>query len=122
MNGLTQKMSSTTKGTKKMLKKKTSIVNNKLISLQKSRRFKQKPEYRNVSISVKPHHRATIQLQFYCDATRLPVDPNYATTGQKPQGTTKYVVIITSWPMGGGGCKNTELTFPIQRNRHEQII
>ena len=71
-----------------------------MISLHKSRRFKLKPESRNVSVSVKPHYRATTQLQFHCHMTQLPANLNDTTTGHKPQGITKDVVIITSWPRG----------------------
>ena len=49
------------------------------------------------------HSQNTIiknQLKFTCQITQFPVDTSEATTGHKLQGSSKDVIIISSWPKG----------------------
>ena len=65
-----------------------------------TQRFRMKPDRFSPKVTVRPYCNATTTITFKCRMTQLPVNLNDATTGHKLQGTTKYVIIITSWPRG----------------------
>ena len=65
-----------------------------------SQRFRMKPDRFSPKITVKPYCGATTTVTFTCQMIQLPANLNDATTGHKLQGTTKDVIIITSWPRG----------------------
>ncbi len=44
---------------------------------------------------------ATAQMEFKCQMKQLPVNLNNATTGNKLQGMSKDIIIISLWPTGG---------------------
>jgi len=65
-----------------------------------TQRFRMKPDRISPKVTVRPYRNATTTTTFTCCMTQLPVNLNDATTGHKLQGTTKDVIIITSWPRG----------------------
>ncbi len=76
-----------------------------LIEQCKTRRLRLEPQKFTTTVSVKPHHLASTQVQLSCQMTQFPVNISEATTGHKLQGMSKDVVIITSCPRGGDGSK-----------------
>ena len=58
------------------------------------------PENFSPEVKVKPYRAAMTKVRFRCRMTQLPVNLNNAPTGLKLQGTTKDVIIISSWPKG----------------------
>lgn len=84
---------------KTMTRKLTSMTE-KLDLDHDTQRFRMEPENFSPQVVVKPYRMATTDMTFTCRMTQLPVNLNDATTGHKLQGTTKDVIIITSWPRG----------------------
>ena len=81
--------------------KKIESLEIQLINVGKTRRFKLQPQTKTVTIKVKPFYTATSRITCRCKMTQLPVNLNDATTGHKLQGSSKDILIITSWPNGG---------------------
>ena len=59
-----------------------------------------KPHNSPVTVQSKLHCMA-VEQEFKCNMTQLSINSYDATIGHKLQGWSKYVVIISSWPMGG---------------------
>ena len=88
-------------GMKTDLEKKIHQLQEQLITMSQTRRFKMTPHTKSVTVKVKPHHMARTQMEFKCRMHQLPVNLNDATTGHKLQGMSKDIIIISSWPTGG---------------------
>ena len=101
-------VSSNTKKKRKW-KKQMKTIESQLLSMSATRRFKLQPKTNTVSVKVKPFCASKLKINFRCKMTQLPVNLNDATTGHKLQGSSKDVLIITSWP-SGGLFKNWEYT------------
>ena len=76
-------------------------IESQLLSMSTTRRFKLQPKTNAVSVKVKLFYASKLKINFRCKMTQLPVNLNDATTGHKLQGSSKDVLIITSWPNGG---------------------
>ena len=86
---------------KQKWKKQMKTIESQLLSMSATRRFKLQPKTNTVSVKVKPFYASKLKINFRCKMTQLPVNLNNATTGHKLQGSSKDVLIITSWPNGG---------------------
>ena len=96
------KLEASSSETKKLkLKDKIKSIENQLLVMAATRRFKLRPQSKTVTIKVKPFYAAKSRITCRCKMTQLPVNLNDATTGHKLQGSSKDVLIITSWPKGG---------------------
>ena len=65
-----------------------------------TQRFRMEPENISPEVKVKPYRVAMTKVKFTCRMTQLPVNLNDTSTGYKLQGTTKNIIIISSWPKG----------------------
>ena len=70
----------------------------KLLQIRKQRQFKIKPEKRTVTINLKVSQGSHIQNKYTYQMLVFPVNICTAVTGQKLQGRSKGILIISSWP------------------------
>ena len=78
------------------LQQKIHLLQEKVLNMSHTRRFKMKPHTKSVTVKVKPHHMATTQLEFRCQMYQLPLNLNNTTPYHKLQGMSKDAAIITT--------------------------
>ena len=100
MEETASKLSSCCDNKKEKNAKQLFDIQKELINETNTRRFKLEPQNFTTSVSCKPHHLAKNRLKFTCRITQFPVNTSKATTGHKLQGSSKDVIIISSWPKG----------------------
>ena len=100
MEETASKLSSCCNNKKEKIAKQLFDIQKELINETNTRRFKLEPQNFTTSVSCKPHHLAKNRLKFTCRITQFPVNTSKATTGHKLQGSSKDVIIISSWPKG----------------------
>ncbi len=70
-------------GIKTNLQQQIHQLQEKLVSMSQTRRFKMTPHTKSVMVKVKPHHMATTQKESKCRMHQLPVNLNDAMKGHK---------------------------------------
>ncbi len=73
----------------------------KLSREMKDRKFKLEPESFLTKVSVQKSYTSIKKKEFQCKMKQIPAITNDASTSHKLQGTSKDVIIVTSWPTGG---------------------
>ena len=66
----------------------------------KDSRFKLEPELFSTKVSIKEFKASKKKIEFKCRIKQIPANTNNASKGHKLQGTSKDVIIGTSWPTG----------------------
>jgi hypothetical protein len=73
----------------------------KLSTEIKDRTFKVEPESFLAKVTVQKFHTSIKKQEFQCKMKQFLANTNDASTGNRLQGMSKDVIIVTSWPTGG---------------------